>query len=245
MRHGAHASENNRTDAQYTTLAARGGIAGVGWGSLKSNEWLTELGKVHATGISIAIGSDINGMVVQPAQRSGCGPTTPCVTYNAAFPQMTHGSKTFDYNADGVANIGLFPDLLRDVEGQGPKGKQMVAELFEGAEGFASMWEKAWKLRSHAPSGAPPANAISNIRASYGRNCGMTADRGDITSFVSDKCVGQMSCRYNFTWEKWGGDPAPSTCSKEIVIDYKCGGNAKQKKVMHRRTPQGVDIACP
>lgn len=243
VRHGAEGNENSRTLGQYEELQRRGGIAGVGWEKMKSNEFLAALKKVKGTGVSLALGSDINGVVVQPTQRAGCSKSSPCVTYNASFPKAAMGGQEWDYNEVGVAHIGLFPDILRDLEGQ-PGGKTAVDALFDGAEGFAKMWERAEALRSSAPNPSL-SNKIKILNASYGKNCGIETNKGNITSFVSEQCLGEASCDYEFTWKKWGGDPAPSTCKKQIEIKYKCGGSTKTVKPLHTITPQKVKLSCP
>lgn len=238
----AHAnSENNRTKAQYLELTQRKGIAGVGWGALRSDEWLRRLQAVRNTGVPLALGSDINGLVVQPRPRAGCSPQKPCVTYSSSFPQPQHGSKTWDYNRDGVAHIGLFPDLLRDIEGQ-KGGPAIVDTLFDGAEAFAVMWERAERIGRTVPEAT--SSGMSIVKAEYGRNCGLSASKANIKSWVSEQCVGKQRCTYNFTWAPWGGDPSPSLCKKEIDITIRCGSSNKRTKVMHERTPQGVSLRC-
>jgi len=243
LRAGADGTENQRTKAQYQELARRKGIAGVGWGDLRSDQWLARVQAVKATGMPIAIGSDINGLVVQPSPRKGCDAAHPCVTYNASFPAPKFGSKTWNYNKDGVAHVGLFPDVLRDIEGQNG-GRQVVDALFNGAEAFAVMWERAEKV---GKSVAPPdtANKIAISSARYGANCGIAASKGNITSWVGKQCNEASACDYEFTWAPWGGDPSPSMCQKQIVIEYKCGTKTKKAEVMHTKTPQKVRLTCP
>jgi hypothetical protein len=132
-------SENTRTPAQYRAITDRLGVAGVGWGDSNAADYLANVRKVLALNprLSLNIGSDINGLVGQPSNL-GC---TRCVTYSAAFPQARTGTRVWDYNVDGVAHIGLFPDFLRHVENIG--GRDVVDTLFDGAEGIARMWEQS------------------------------------------------------------------------------------------------------
>lgn len=234
---GHPGNENQRTRAQYLELAARKGMAGVGWGAMRADEWHQLVKAVAATGVPIALGSDINGLVVQPKPRAGCSQNNACVTYSASFPKPDQ----WDYNRDGVAHIGLFPDALRDVETQ-PGGTETVDKLFNAAEAFAVMWERAESLKNYAP--AAPTGGITVTKAEYGRNCGIDANQADITSYVSTQCLGKSKCDYAFTWVKWGGDPSPSLCKKEIVIRYKCGNTAKEARAMHNTTPQKVFLSC-
>lgn len=235
---GHAGNENQRTKAQYLEIAKRKGIAGVGWGALRSDEWHQRVRAVESTGVALALGSDINGLVVQPSPRAGCTRDNACVTYSDAFPKPGQ----WNYNEDGVAHVGLFPDLLRDVETQ-THGTDTVDALFNGAEGFAVMWERAESLKVHADAGSSSGMTIT--RAEYGRNCGIDSNRANITSFAATQCNGESACDYEFTWAKWGGDPSPSLCKKEIVVEYKCGATSKVAKAMHTVTPQKVRLACP
>ena len=55
-------------------------------------------------------------------------------------------TRDFDFNIDGLAHYGMVPDMLQDVKNVGMGGKPMEM-LFNGAETYIRMWEKAWKLR--------------------------------------------------------------------------------------------------
>jgi microsomal dipeptidase-like Zn-dependent dipeptidase len=139
-REGPTRGENSRTTEQYQELAKRGGVAGVGWGRTSPGQWGTVASSVNKLGLSIGFGSDMNGFVIQPGPES-CAKVA-CVTYSNQFSKATFGkTKTWDFNTDGMAHIGLFPDFLRAVETQG--GAAVVNTLFDGAEGFAKMWERA------------------------------------------------------------------------------------------------------
>lgn len=132
-------NENQRTDTQYQTLANHGGVAGVGWGESNAKQFIQRARKVMSFGLPVNLGSDIDGLVIQPGPpEAGTGSR---ITYGPSFPMARMGSRTWDYNKEGVAHIGLFPDFLRDVELSG--GRDVVNKLFDGAEGVAKAWEKA------------------------------------------------------------------------------------------------------
>lgn len=82
LRKDAAGNENGRTVAQYVELARRGGMAGVGWGAAGAAEFLRTLKNVHLTGVPIALGSDINGLVKQLPP-----PPRRYVTYSDKFPK--------------------------------------------------------------------------------------------------------------------------------------------------------------
>lgn len=246
---GSSGNENGRTNAQYTELAARGGLAGVGFGDSDARSFLRNAAAVAAITsggkpLQITLGSDINGMVVMPrspecqapldkvvtvpgdawghppaqlrctgaeidvrSARIGCldiqtsgnltglvgracddktscsykAPTPDeysragvqaatrafctqameivyrcvdpaaeaCVDYSS-FSKARMGSRSWDYNEEGVVHIGLFPDFLKHVEAL-PGGEQLIDRLYGGAEGFAQMWAKAETVGRSVP----------------------------------------------------------------------------------------------
>lgn len=52
------------------------------------------------------------------------------------------GTHTWDYNTDGVAHFGLFPDFLKDIERR-KDGQEVVTSMYEGAEKVAVSWAQA------------------------------------------------------------------------------------------------------
>lgn len=142
-RHNVEISENSRTAAQYRAIAAHKGIAGIGFGNSSAEKWIGAVRRALAAapGLPINLGSDINGFVKMPHDAACHGAT--CVQYSASFPKAKMGRKEWDYNTEGVAHIGLFPDFLRKVELL--HGEDIVDKVFEGAESVAEMWEQAEK----------------------------------------------------------------------------------------------------
>jgi hypothetical protein len=58
------------------------------------------------------------------------------------------GGRLFDFNNDGLAHVGLLPDMLADLESlEIPPGA--LEPMFNSAEGYVRMWELA-EARSHA-----------------------------------------------------------------------------------------------
>jgi hypothetical protein len=78
------------------------------------------------------------------------------VVYDASFPKSTSGSKSWDYNTDGVAHYGMLADFVRDVRtassnnSTGPGGvplgvvgSELVDDhLNRSANYFWQMWER-------------------------------------------------------------------------------------------------------
>ena len=89
-----------------------------------------------ACGGDIASGYDVNST----AGRLDYATATNY--FGAPLPQYTFGSRTWDFNVHGVANVGLFPDFIADLRGIGLTQAQL-APMFNGAEAYVRMWEKA------------------------------------------------------------------------------------------------------
>ncbi len=93
-------------------------------------------------------GADINGLGAQGDPR-GTGVANK-VTYpfrgiNGVRVEKQHaGRRTYDINADGVAQYGLYPDWIKDL-GQvaGRSGAAITDDMSRGAEAYLQMWERA------------------------------------------------------------------------------------------------------
>ncbi len=130
-------NESEKTDDDYARISALGGMVGLGSGDVAST-YVRNYQHVGAlvNGLQLAIGTDANGMVILPGPDPAAS-----VVYDAAFPRLTDGARTWDINADGVANYGLFSDYVRSWPSVGMTAAQQQA-FFSTAEGFARMWEQ-------------------------------------------------------------------------------------------------------
>ncbi len=88
------------------------------------------------------------GMYLTDEQRDGvvyqrC-PKDPRVTYGENEPLVPYqmGSRTYDFNVDGLAHYGLLPDLLQDIRNLGMEASDF-ASLFGSAEAFLRTWKEA------------------------------------------------------------------------------------------------------
>ncbi|HEX8819271.1 MAG TPA: membrane dipeptidase [Archangium sp.] len=117
----------------------------------------------------VAMGTDFNGLNQQPGPRYGPNAAyglkedklrekrrpvqqmlqnnKPRLPYsgtmyrtNVPFEPSRAGHRTFDFNTDGLAHIGLLPDLIRDLLHVGMTDAQLDP-LFSSAEAFLRMWE--------------------------------------------------------------------------------------------------------
>lgn len=120
-------------------------------------------------GAAVAIGSDFNGLAGAPGGRFRDfpfpGPCSPLTEPNpVVYPFLTHGemvlldksragNKAWDYNTDGFAHIGLYPDFIEDFKNIGVRPEQLEL-LFRSAEAYIRMWER---IESRSYVACPPA----------------------------------------------------------------------------------------
>jgi microsomal dipeptidase-like Zn-dependent dipeptidase len=154
FRSNGDASENSRTNAQLEKISEFGGMMGVGWGDNVSCGFLKNFrfGLDKMAGAQLAIGTDINGLVKAPRPRNA---SRDCpgsqVNYaelggrNAPLTMAQTGTKRWNYNNEGVAHYGLFPDFLQDLKNIGMSSQER-SSFFMSAEYFAQMWEKSLRV---------------------------------------------------------------------------------------------------
>ena len=61
-------------------------------------------------------------------------------------PSTTDCTRTFDFNVDGLAHVGMLPDLIQDLYNVGLTDNDLNP-LFRSAEAYIEMWERAEKLQ--------------------------------------------------------------------------------------------------
>ncbi|HEX6275306.1 MAG TPA: hypothetical protein VFZ53_19835, partial [Polyangiaceae bacterium] len=107
--------------------------------------------------VGVGFGSDINGLAGMPAPRFGpfaCGgdgkpQTDPKVVYDIEvfrgkdkkLRKMQAGTRIFDINYDGFANMGMFPDFVAELRAIGVSDEDL-APLFLSAEAYIQLWER-------------------------------------------------------------------------------------------------------
>jgi microsomal dipeptidase-like Zn-dependent dipeptidase len=118
---------------------------------------------VDKMGGPVAFGSDFNGIAGHIGPRFG---TDACGGDGAVLQEIFHliqlregnklqypftlpgfgtfdkqvtGKKTFDFNVDGLAHVGLLPDMVKDLLNIGVDAD----DIFNSAEGYVKVWEKA------------------------------------------------------------------------------------------------------
>jgi len=146
-------------------LYALGGISKSGFSSCRSastpatvdDGFQSRLQRIRDNGgyPGLGFGLDLNGFAGAPGPRFGaksvCGSTPqsdplpyPFTSYagDVTFAEPKVGHRTLDFNTDGLAHIGLLPDLIEDVRRDGVSDADLEP-LFRSAEAYLRMWEKA------------------------------------------------------------------------------------------------------
>jgi hypothetical protein len=59
------------------------------------------------------------------------------------FDKQVSGQKTYDFNVDGLAHIGLLPDMVADMMNVGVTAQQLQP-LFASAQAYINMWSKVY-----------------------------------------------------------------------------------------------------
>jgi len=178
-------AETSRTTTQLARIACLGGMFGLGTDAAGAHRWAQHYERGYnvmrrafaPNGLCpstlplgagfVALGTDANSLVktpVPPMLDPG-GPIRFADIYNASNPlnagvpplaRSSTGTRTWDYNTDGVAHYGMFVDFLRDVRhfslpGLMP-GREMVDDqMMYGADYFYRMWLKADTQKTRVP----------------------------------------------------------------------------------------------
>ncbi|MCB9592777.1 MAG: membrane dipeptidase [Sandaracinaceae bacterium] len=107
-------------------------------------------------------GFDLNGFAGAPGprfgERSGCSTeqtnpiTYPFTSYagDVTFTEPHVGNRTIDFNTEGMAHLGLLPELIEDAR-RGGSTDEDLEPLFRSAEGYLRMWERAEERSASMP----------------------------------------------------------------------------------------------
>jgi microsomal dipeptidase-like Zn-dependent dipeptidase len=126
---------------------------------------------VDVMGRPVAFGSDFNGIAGHIGPRfgpDGCGSVLSewvgeyrrgnklAYPFDLAdegepgfgvFGKQVTGGKTFDFNVDGLAHVGLLPDMVADLKQVGLP-QSYLDEMFGSAEEYIRVWERASGIAS-------------------------------------------------------------------------------------------------
>lgn len=139
---------------------------------------------------AVGLGSDFNGLAGQPGPRFGgdaCPGDSPRVAQGGgvSYPFAPHGKpgvlhesvvgqRTFHYNEDGLAHVGLIPDFVEDLKSLGMTDAQL-APLFSSAEAYIQMWQRAEALNIYPPSLTLAVNPAPNASGWHKADATVTA----------------------------------------------------------------------
>lgn len=99
-------------------------------------------------GRPVALGTDLNGFAggTRPRFDGGAQMTEPAVTYPFAtelgtvqMDRAVSGARVFDFNVDGLAHVGLLPDLIAELRTLGATSEEL-RPLMRSAQGYLDMW---------------------------------------------------------------------------------------------------------
>ncbi len=149
---GDHAPSNNNGALQQNC-------------SYSTTEWAQAYlyGVQAMGGAPVAMGSDFNGIAGHVGPRFGngacAGSATQRVTQVRAnnrlnypftipgfgtFDRQVSGQKTYDFNVDGLAHVGLLPDMVADLKNIGVTDEQL-RPLFGSAQAYINMWSAVYR----------------------------------------------------------------------------------------------------
>ena len=118
-------------------------------------------------------GADLGGLAAQPDAPSGSSNAVryPFKSYDGrvTFRRQRTGRRTFDYNKQGVAHYGLYADWFNDVQRHG--GRRMARDMWNGAEAYLEMWERANGIRTpgcRSPQARLTSRGIGAVRLGDG-----------------------------------------------------------------------------
>ncbi|MCW2966813.1 MAG: hypothetical protein JWM71_585, partial [Solirubrobacteraceae bacterium] len=92
----------------------------------------------------VGLGTDTGGFNSLPAPDPSMTLHYPFTSYDGAvrFSRERTGTRSFDFNRDGMAHYGLMPDLLALVR-RAPNGAQALRSLFGSAAAYVQTWQRA------------------------------------------------------------------------------------------------------
>ena len=122
-------------------------------------EWRLYRPRSTAYAFGWGYGADLGGLSHQPDPSSAGSISYPFTSYDGkvTFDRQRTGERTFDYNKDGVAQYGLYADWFEDLWRLG--GQALARDMWDGAEAYLEMWERANGIRT--PGCASPGGALA------------------------------------------------------------------------------------
>lgn len=113
-------------------------------------QWQDYRPKATPYALGWGYGADLGGLSEQPGASADGGITYPFRSMDGkvTFDRQRTGTRTFDYNRDGVASYGQYADWFADLAKTG--GAPLVKDMWNGAEAYLEMWERTDGVRPSA-----------------------------------------------------------------------------------------------
>ena len=139
------------------------------------------------------------------------------------FDKQVTGKKTFDFNVDGLAHVGLLPDMVADLQNVG-LSSTYTNQLFKSAEGYIKVWEKADPTSSSGSSTTavcvnPTVNADNTCKATA--SVATAALLNDSTVTLSQSPAGPYSegpTSVTLTVTPKASCALPTTCTGTVTV---------------------------
>ncbi|KAJ3345593.1 hypothetical protein HDU83_003921 [Entophlyctis luteolus] len=139
--------------AMVDKVLSVGGVVGLyGFSTTEFvSEWRKYRALPHGANVTaIGLGSDVNGLAVQPPARSDASTNPFSYPFDTIVGTTANkqalGSRTYDINSDGVAHYGMYAEWFVDaVNVAGSEGALLTSHFLNSAEAYVSTWEKALK----------------------------------------------------------------------------------------------------
>jgi microsomal dipeptidase-like Zn-dependent dipeptidase len=212
--------------------------------SYSTTEWAQAyLYGAQAMGAPVAMGSDFNGIAGHVGPRFGNGACAGNLGQRVVqerannrlaypftipgfgtFDRQVSGQKTYDFNVDGLAHIGLLPDMVADLKKIGVTDQQLQP-LFGSAQAYINMWKAVY----NAP---PPDVSLSGVpaTAAYGSSFTVTTDNHGTTTSVPTVTAGPSNvCSINGSVVTMTS--GTGTCS--VTATWAADGNYAKASITH------------
>ncbi|UIX28856.1 discoidin domain-containing protein [Streptomyces sp. GQFP] len=181
-----------------------------------SEEFVTEAARTDALrtkyGVGYGYGTDFNGIGDHPAPRATSTVTYPFTSVDggSVIDRQTTGERTWDFNTDGAAHVGLIPDWIQDIKQVG--GTDAVSDLFRGAESYLDTWGAS---ESHK-AGVNLAKGVTATASS--------SESNPVTSYQPGRAVdGDSGTRWASDWsdDQWLQlDLGSTNLVKRVTLDW-------------------------
>jgi hypothetical protein len=149
-------SENQRTPAQLKALAGLHGMFGLGSSKLSARTWMADYAIAMTTGGfddgAVCFGTDLDGLV-----HGNPPPDDASSVYGGSLAPQTTGTRTWNYDRDGVAHYGMLGEFIADARRSDPND-YVNSSLMASAQYFMDTWVVIDQARTVANvgSGAAP-----------------------------------------------------------------------------------------